>query len=233
MDLPCVLCGMIEIPDFTGKLYGYARVSTADQNLDLQLDALAAAGIPKNRIFTDKVSGAAKVKPNLEILRNVMRAGDGLAVWRLDRIGRGMVSTVSFVEELANDGILFRSLNEPMIDTTSPAGRMLLGMMAVLAQHERDMVSARTKAGMASARSRGVRMGPKHRILDCPLRFARFVELWKSGDIPDGGMSAAQIVAELNAVKGSALPKMAKPTSYSNWKARGFVGFDQKTFKRV
>ena len=86
---------------------------------------------------------------------------------------------------------------------------------------------------MAAARARGVRMGPKHRILDCPKRLARFVELWKAGDIPDGSMSAAAIVAEMNAVKGSKLQTMAKHTSYSNWKARGFPGFDQKTMKRI
>lgn len=228
----CVMFVMINLPDFSGNLYGYARVSTEEQNLNLQLDALRAAGIPDNRIFKDKVSGTAKVKPGLARVRNVMRAGDCLAVWRLDRVGRGMVSTVAFVEKLASDDIRFRSLCEPMIDTTSPSGRMLLGLMAVLAQHERDMISARTKEGIKAAKSRGVQFGRKHSILDCPARFKRFVAMWKAGDIPDGVLSARQITDELNAVK-SKLPAIKSHTSYQNWKGQGFPGFDQKAMERV
>ena len=224
--------GMMKIPEFTGNLYGYARVSTEEQNLDLQLDALRAAGIPENRIFKEKMSGKSIKRPVLARVRNVMREGDGLVVWRLDRIGRGMVEVVMFIDELAQDKILFRSLNEA-VDMTTPMGKLMLTIFAGLAQWERDMIADRTKAGMAAARARGVRMGPKHRILDCPKRLARFVALWKAGDIPDGSMSAAAIVAEMNAVKGSKLSPMAKHTSYSNWKARGFPGFDQKTMKRI
>ena len=150
----------------------------------------------------------------------------------MDRIGRNMIEVVMFVDELAQDKILFRSLTEAF-DLTTPMGKFMVTLMAGLAQFERDMTAVRTKAGMASARARGVRMGPKHRILDCPKRFARFVELWKSGDIPDGDLSARAIVVELNAVAGSKLPKMASHTSYANWKARGFPGFDQKTHKRI
>ena len=80
---------------------------------------------------------------------------------------------------------------------------------------------------------KAVRMGPKHRILDCPKRFARFVELWRTGAIPDGTMSARAIADDLNAVPGSKLPKMASHTSYANWKARGFPGFNQETMERV
>lgn len=224
--------GMLNIPDFSGHLYGYARVSTEEQNLNLQLDALRAAGIPDNRIFTEKLSGKTTKRPVLDRVRRVMREGDGLVVWRLDRIGRNMIEVVMFVDDLAKDQILFRSLTEAF-DLTTPMGKFMVTLMAGLAQFERDMTAVRTKAGMASARARGVRMGPKHRILDCPLRFARFVELWRSGAIPDGEMSAREIVKDLNAVPGSKLPPMASHTSYANWKARGFPGFDQKTMERV
>ena len=113
--------GMMKIPEFTGNLYGYARVSTEEQNLDLQLDALRAAGIPENRIFKEKMSGKSIKRPVLARVRNVMREGDGLVVWRLDRIGRGMVEVVMFIYELAHDKILFRSLNEA-VDMTTPMG---------------------------------------------------------------------------------------------------------------
>jgi len=224
--------GMIDIPDFSGILYGYARVSTEDQNLDMQIRAIREAGIPDRRIFKDKVSGTAKVKPNLDLVRNVMREGDGLVVWRLDRVGRGMVSTVSFIEELAADKILFRSLCEPHMDTTTSSGRMFMGIMATLAQHERDMISERTKAGIRAAKARGVSFGRKHSILDCPARFARFVEMWKAGEIPDGVLSARQITDELNKCK-SQLEPIKSHTSYQNWKSRGFPGFDQNKLVRA
>lgn len=89
------------------------------------------------------------------------------------------------------------------------------------------------REGKAAAKARGVRMGPKHRVLDCPLRFARFVDLWKSGAIADGGMSTRAIVAVLNAVPNSKLPEMQSHTSYANWKARGFPGFNKETLERV
>ena len=223
---------MINLPDFSGTLYGYARVSTEEQNLNLQLDALRDAGIPDIRIFRDKVSGTAKIKPGLARVRNVMREGDALVVWRLDRVGRGMVSTVAFVEDLAKDKIRFRSLSESAIDTTTPEGRMLLGFMAVLAQHERDMISARTTEGIKAAKARGVQFGRKHSILGCPARFKRFVAMWKAGDIPDGVLSARQITDELNAVKSKMKP-IKSHTSYQNWKGLGFPGFDQKAMERV
>lgn len=224
--------GMMNLPDFSGNLYGYARVSTEDQNLDLQLDALAKAGIPPNRIFTEKVSGTSKKRPALARVRNVMREGDALAVWRLDRIGRSVIAVVEFVEGLSADGILFRCLTEP-IDTTTPTGKLMLHMMAALAEFERNMIAQRTRAGMDAARARGVKMGPKHRILDCPKRLSRFIELWVSGQIPDGKMSANDVWAEMNAVVGSKLPQMKAQTSYSNWKAKGFPGFDRETLKRI
>jgi DNA invertase Pin-like site-specific DNA recombinase len=223
---------MITIPEFTGNLYGYARVSTEEQNLDLQMDALRAAGIPDNRIFTEKLSGKTTKRPKLELVRKVMRAGDGLVVWRMDRIGRNTIEVIQFIDALAKDQILFRSLSE-QIDLTSPMGRFMVTIFAGLAQWERDMIAARTSAGMAAARARGVRMGPKHLILDCPKRFAKFIELWKSGDIPDGTLSAREIAATLNAVEGSKLPKMKSHTSYANWKARGFNGFNKETMERV
>lgn len=216
--------GMMNLPDFSGNLYGYARVSTEDQNLNLQLDALRAAGIPDSRIFTEKVSGTSKKRPKLDLVRKIMREGDALCVWRLDRVGRSVVAVVEFVEGLGADGILFRCLTEP-IDTTTPTGKLMLHMMAALAEFERNMIAQRTRAGMDAARSRGVKMGPPHRILDCPKRFARFVDLWADGRIPAGTMSANDVWADLNAIP-SKLPQMKAQSSYSNWKARLFAGLE-------
>ena len=201
--------------------------------MNLQLDALRAAGIPDNRIFEEKLSGKTLKRPVLERVRKVMRAGDALVVWRLDRIGRNVGEVVVFVENLAKDEILFRSLSED-INLTTPMGKFMLALMAGLAQFERDMTAARTSAGMASARARGVKMGPKHRILDCPKRLERFKELWALGYAgPSGTWSANDVWADVNAVEGSKLPPMKAQTSYSNWKAKGFPGFDQTTMERV
>lgn len=223
--------GMMKIPEFSGTLYGYARVSTEEQNLDLQLDALRAAGIPENRIFTEKLSGKTTKRPVLARVRNVMREGDGLVVWRLDRIGRKTIDVIMFIDDLAKEDILFRSLCES-IDLTSPMGKFMVTIFAGLAQWERDMISARTTEGIKAAKARGVQFGRKHSILGCPARFKRFVAMWKAGDIPDGVLSARQITDELNAVKSKMKP-IKSHTSYQNWKGLGFPGFDQKTMERV
>lgn len=131
---------------------GYARVSTQEQNLDLQLDALSKAGVKK--IFTDKVSGAKAQKPQLEELLKYARKGDTIVVWRLDRLGRTTVQLIQFVEELQKLGINLKSLTEP-IDTTTATGTLVVQIFCVLAEHERNVLRERTRAGLSAARVRG------------------------------------------------------------------------------
>lgn len=133
-------------------MIGYARVSTEDQNLDLQRDALAKAGA--ERVFEDKASGARDDRPGLADALSHVRKGDCLIVWRLDRLGRSMRSLIEFVEDLRERGIDFRSINEG-IDTTTAAGRFFFHVLAALAQMERELIRERTEAGLAAARARG------------------------------------------------------------------------------
>lgn len=139
------------------KIVGYARVSTSDQNLDLQLTALRNAGC--TRVHTDQgISGAEFERPGLATALKELRAGDMLIVWRLDRLGRSLVDLIRLVTELGARKVEFRSLTEA-IDTSSPGGRLLFHMLGAMAEFERSLLSERTKAGMAAARARGSRIG--------------------------------------------------------------------------
>src|SRR5690606_14463326 len=132
-------------------LIGYARVSTQDQNPELQHDALTQAGCEK--IFTEKVSGAKRERPELQAALQYMRPGDMLVVWKLDRLARSLKQLIETVEELEQHQIGFRSLTEA-IDTTSPGGRLIFHIFAALAEFERSMIRERTTAGLAAARAR-------------------------------------------------------------------------------
>lgn len=133
-------------------VFGYARVSTFEQNLDLQTDALQKLGIEK--IFVDKVSGVKSVKPQLNELIKYLRKDDTLVVWRLDRLGRNTVGLIQLVNELNEKGIKFKSLSEN-IDTSSSSGKLIFQIFCVLAEHERNVLIERTNAGLKSARARG------------------------------------------------------------------------------
>lgn len=148
---------------------GYARVSTGDQDAQLQHDALTAAGC--YRIFTDTASGALQLRPELGKLMDQLRPGDTLVVWRLDRLGRSIRHLIDQLSELQERGIEFRSLQEN-IDTSSPGGRLVFHIFASLAEFERDLIRERTNAGLAAARARGRTGGrpPRHErsIFYCP-----------------------------------------------------------------
>lgn len=143
-------------------IIGYSRVSTADQNLDLQNDALTKAGC--ERIFSDVASGAKADRAGLAEAIGFARAGDTLVVWKLDRLGRSLPHLIATVRELEAKGIGFRSVQES-IDTTSPAGKLFFHMIGALAEFERDIIRERTKAGLLSARARG-RLGGRPAALD-------------------------------------------------------------------
>jgi DNA invertase Pin-like site-specific DNA recombinase len=135
---------------------GYARVSTAEQSLDLQTDALRAAGC--TRLFTDTVSGARADRPGLEAALDLCREGDTLVVWKLDRLGRSLPHLVQTVRDLGQRGIAFRSLRESL-DTASPGGKLVFHLFAALAEFERDVIRERTQAGLQAARARGRKGG--------------------------------------------------------------------------
>jgi DNA invertase Pin-like site-specific DNA recombinase len=142
-------------------LIGYARVSTTDQNLDLQKDALTAAGCEK--IYTDEVSGAKRARPGLDQALNDLRDGDTLVVWRLDRLGRSLPHLIDVVMGLKERGVDFRSLSESM-DTTSPTGKLIFQFFGAIAEFERELLQERTNAGLAAARARGRKGGRKPKL---------------------------------------------------------------------
>lgn len=143
-------------------LIGYARVSTQEQTLDLQRDALTKAGCDK--IFTDTLSGAVAERPGLREAIQYVREGDTLVVWKLDRLGRSLKHLIETVTALDEQGIGFRSITES-IDTTTPGGKLIFHVFGALAEFERDLIRERTKAGLAAARARG-RRGGRPRKLD-------------------------------------------------------------------
>jgi DNA invertase Pin-like site-specific DNA recombinase len=158
---------------------GYARVSTDEQSLDLQLDALKKAGC--KRIFTDKASATKAVRPGLTDALSHLRGGDVLIIWKLDRLGRMVKGLVDLVADLQGRGVQFRSLTDG-IDTTTPAGRFFFHVMASLAQMERELLAERTRAGLAAARRRGRLGGRKRRMTPGKVESAR--ELLRSGMSP-------------------------------------------------
>lgn len=145
-------------------LIGYARVSTEDQSLNLQVDALRKAGC--ERIYQDMASGALSARPGLDDALRTLHAGDCLVVWRLDRLGRSVKHLVLLAETLKSRDVDFRCLQEG-IDTTSPTGRFFFHVMSAFAELEREVIRERTKAGLSAARARG-RIGgrPRRMTLD-------------------------------------------------------------------
>jgi DNA invertase Pin-like site-specific DNA recombinase len=147
-------------------LIGYARVSTDDQDLSLQCDALRQAAC--QRIYEDKLSGVQAARPGLEKLMEVLRPGDELVVWRLDRLGRSLKDLIALVEVLEGRGVGLVSLHES-ISTTSSSGKLVFHLFAALAEFERNLIRERTQAGLVAARSRG-RKGGRPKALDLAKR---------------------------------------------------------------
>jgi DNA invertase Pin-like site-specific DNA recombinase len=137
-------------------LIGYARVSTQDQTLDLQKDALQKIGCTK--IFTETASGSMTERPGLHEVLQFLRAGDALVVWRLDRLGRSLPHLIETIATLQQRSIGFKSLTEN-IDTTTPGGKLIFHVFGALAEFERDLIRERTQAGLIAARARGKRGG--------------------------------------------------------------------------
>ena len=151
-------------------LIGYARVSTQDQNLDLQSDALTKAGC--ERIFNDKISGSRTERPELTKALEMLREGDTLVVWKLDRLGRSVKNLVDLVGELHQQGIQFKSLTDA-IDTGTPSGRFFFHVMASLAEMERELTVERTRAGLEVARQLGRKGGRRRQMTESKIESAK------------------------------------------------------------
>jgi len=145
---------------------GYARVSTLEQNLDMQIRDLEKYGCDK--IFTEKISGVKSDRPVLQECLNRLQEGDTLVVWRLDRLGRSLKDLVTIVSELKQRNIKFKSLQDGVVDTTTASGELIFNIFAALSQFERDLIRERTLAGLSSARARGRTGGRPSMNLDDP-----------------------------------------------------------------
>ncbi|MBU1344168.1 MAG: recombinase family protein [Proteobacteria bacterium] len=151
-------------------LIGYARVSTQDQNLDLQRDALEKAGCKK--LFEDKVSGTRADRPGLIKAMEILREGDTLVVWKLDRLGRSVKQLVDLISELHKKSIQFKSVTDA-IDTGTTSGRFFFHVMASLAEMERELTVERTRAGLEAARRLGRKGGRKRQMTDSKIESAK------------------------------------------------------------
>ena len=184
---------------------GYARVSTKDQSLDLQIDALKDAGC--EQVFQEVSSGARAARPVLDDLLSRLRAGDVLVIWKLDRLGRSLKHLVTLTAELLEREVGLVSLNDP-IDTTTPQGRLVFNIFASLAEFERELIRERTQAGLNAARARGRKGGrPKGLSKEAKQKAMAVETLYREGEL-----SVQQICDQLD---------ISKPTLYAYLKHRG------------
>jgi DNA invertase Pin-like site-specific DNA recombinase len=151
-----------------GRTIGYARVSTEEQDVGLQLDALHQAGCPDGQIFLDVASGTSTTRPGLAACLRALAPGDTLIVWRLDRLGRSMLHLVTVIAELGQRQVGFRSLCDGALDTTPATGELVFHIFSALAQFERRLIQERTRAGLAAARARGKHGGRRPLRADAP-----------------------------------------------------------------
>jgi DNA invertase Pin-like site-specific DNA recombinase len=149
-----------------GKLVGYARISTSDQDVSLQIEALVKAGC--NDIFSEQSCGARADRPELKKCLEFLSPGDTLVVWRLDRLGRSVPHLMSLIEDLRTKNIDFRSICDGVMDTTTASGELIFNIFSSLAQFERKLIQERTRAGLLSARSRGRHGGRPAISIDNP-----------------------------------------------------------------
>lgn len=183
----------IPVHPVTGQRVGYARISTASQNLDGQTDALKAAGCEK--IFSDTASGRLAERPELTLCLGYLRAGDVLVVWRLDRLGRSLRHLVETVNALAERGVAFASLHEG-IDTTTSTGRLIFHIFAALAEFERELIAERAAVGRQAARARGRLGGRPAKLSQVQLELA-----WARYDA--GDVTVVEIAKALGVGRGT------------------------------
>ncbi len=209
------------------RIWGYARVSTDDQDLRMQIQALEKYGV--DGIFKEKASGGDMDRAALNWLLDdlYLRKGDTVVVWKLDRLGRSVKGLIDVVELIQKRGARLVSLNDH-IDTETANGRLLFNVIAAVAQWERDMISERTKAGMAAAKAAGQTFGRKHMIKDNPKRMKHLRALDKSGKLRDQDGNCPMLDADLWAVVNEGDPKnpIKSLETIRRWRREGFPGLD-------
>lgn len=182
----------------TENLIGYARVSTAEQSLQMQIDALVKAGVPRQHIAVEKVSAARANRPELDSILDGLREGDTLVVWKMDRIARNLVDLLTKMDRIKTAGASFKSLTE-QIDTTTPGGRLIFHVLGSLAEFERDLIVERTRTGVTAAKARGVKFGQERALTDQQVEKAQAMR--------DDGIPVAKIAAKFKTA----------PNTIRNW----------------
>jgi len=202
------------------NLIGYARVSTDDQDLSLQVAALERFGVQPDRILQEHASGKTMDRPVWKTVMDTVGPGDTVVVWKLDRMGRTLIGLLETIEQLASIGAHIRTV-DGQIDTTTAMGRFFVQIMGAVAELERGLISERTRAGMAARRSQGVKFGAKHTIRDNPKRLAACRKLQDDGEL--GDLSARKLWTALNIAD-----LRVKPIKHINtvriWRRNGYPG---------
>src|SRR3954468_10005822 len=190
-------------PAVTGTQLGYARVSTAHQSLDQQMDALTAAGVDANRVYTDKLSGTSTraQRPGLAALLDYARKGDAIVVVGIDRLGRNAAEVMTTIRDLGEHGIVLRSLREG-IDTSNASGRMVAGVLASLAELVLELGKERRTASRDARRARGQSIGRPKSLTDARIALARRMH--------DGGESASTIATTLGVSRATVYRVLAE-----------------------
>ncbi len=203
---------MLERPTKTGFLVGYARVSTQEQNLDMQIEDLKRAGVKDDNIHTEKVSGASQRRPALDLAIMDLREGDTFVVWRLDRLARSMRQLYAALDRIYAKGAFFRSLTEDF-DFGTVSGKFVLGILGLVAEFERQLIAHRTQAAIASVRAKrkDQSWGPK--VYMTPERIKRV------GELLNGGMTGPEVAKKL---------KVSTASVYAFWKHVGHGKFVRK-----
>ena len=166
--------------------FGYARVSTTEQNLDLQIDALEEESC--DQVFSEKISSRTKNRPELETLLGQLRKGDELIIYKLDRIARSTTELLNLIERLMEKGVSIKSLNEKWADTSTPAGKAMITVFAGFAEFERDLIRQRTSDGREAAKKRGVRFGRPSKLSSSQKELIK--KSWKA-EIPVSELAAS------------------------------------------
>lgn len=203
-------------------LIGYARVSTDDQDLSLQRDALERYGVPPENIYEEHASGAKVERKQLNYALKACRSGDTFVVWKLDRLGRTLPNILSILERLKAEDTRLVSLSENW-DTSTPGGKAMLAMAAIFAELERDLISERTKAGIEAARARGVEFGQPHSIKDNPKRLAAIRPFVESGEADT--MKPVEAIGILNRADPKA-KRIRSLETWRRWRREGYEGVD-------
>ena len=201
----------MSIMDETGYLVGYARVSTEDQKLDLQTDALTKAGVKPDNLHVEKVSGASQRRPALDLAIKDLRPGDTLVVWRLDRLARSMRQLYARLDQIYAKGASFRSITENF-DFGTVSGKFVLGILGLVAEFERQIIAQRTSAGIAALRSRtGARWGPAVIMTEEKIK--------RAGELLNRGFSGPKVAEKLD---------VSTASIYAFWKHAGQKKFVRK-----